>query len=270
MIHKSLQLLWIGVIGAGVILVGLLLESGHMKPQPAYAQAVVTPTPISNAIQRTVSVTGSGVVKAPPDEAIIVVGVQTDAKTASDAMSQNSKQMQAVIDVLQKANIATADIQTQTLQLFPRYAEPTPVPQAQAQPQATPQATPENRVLGYTATNTVQVTVRKLDNLGTILDQVVTAGSNTIQGISFDISNQSQFMDQAREAAMKDALHKAQQLASLANVKLGTVVSINETSNAPVPFQAALSSPRAAASVPVSPGTQEVTVMVQATWELQP
>lgn len=270
MMLKPISLLGITFLGAGVILVGLILQTAHAQPQAAYAQAAITPTPIASAIQRTVSVTGTGLVNAQPDEAILILGVQTDAKTASEAMSENSKQMQAVVDALRKANIASADIQTQTLQLTPRIAEPTPQPQGQVQPQATPQSTPESRILGYTATNTVQVTVRKLDNLGVVLDQVVSAGSNTIQSISFDLSNQSQFTDQAREAAMKDALHKAQQLASLANVKLGTVVSINENSNAPLPFQAALAAPRSAVAVPISPGTQAITVMVQVTWELQP
>lgn len=282
MIGKTLHTFWAAVLCAGIILVGLLFQSPRTQPQAAYAQAASTPTP--SAMQRTVSVTGSGVVNAQPDIAILVLGVQTDAPTASQAMSDNSKQMQAVVDALTKAGIASADIQTQTLQLTPNYAQPTVVPQAQSQvqPQATPQATtqattvsptaqptPQNRVTSYTAANTVQVTVRKLDTLGSVIDAAVAAGSNTIQSLSFSFADQSKIMDQAREAAMKDAQHKAQQLATLANVKVGTVVSINESSSTPIEYGAPLAVARAA-GVPVQPGTQAVTVTVQVTWELQP
>ena len=260
----------LALASGGVILLAMLLLTTRSRQPMAYAQAVETPTPVASPVQRTVSVTGSGSAEVSPDEAIIILGVQTDAPTAAQAMTQNNKQMQAVVDVLHNAGITDADIQTQAIQLIPQYPQPTALPQNQAQPQATPQATPASRAVTYTATNNVQVTVRKLDSLGTVLDQVVAAGGNTIQSISFTLSNPSQAMDQAREAAMKDAQHKAQQLAGLANVKLGTVVSINESSNVPVPFSTRETAVQSAAGVPISPGTQEVNVTVQVTWDLQP
>lgn len=266
MIKKNVRPLGVAILSAGVVLFGVLIQSARSQPRTAYAQAAETPTATITPLQRTVSVTGSGLVNAQPDEAIVVLGVQTDAQTAKQAMAENSTQMQAVLDALHSANITSVDIQTQGLQLMPRYVEPTPLPQNQAQPQATPQ----NRIAGYTATNTVQVTVRNLNNLGSVLDQVVSAGSNSIQSISFDVSNQTQALDQARETAMKDALHKAQQLASLSNVKLGTVISINESSTNPIPYQANLAMAKSAGAVPISPGTQAVMVSVQVTWELQP
>src|SRR5512133_37314 len=273
------------LLGALMVLTGL---GPAFAPLPVYAQAAsatpvasVTPgasatlvaqttpvaTPQAASYQRTVSVSGTGSVNVQPDIAIIGLGVQTDAQTASQALSQNSQQMQAVLDVLKKAGVASADIRTQYVQLYPRYSNPQPLPQIQPN-QTAPTAEP-NRIIGYTASNTVQVTVRNLNNLGSLLDQAVTAGGNQIESINFDLANPAQSMDRARDAAMQDAGHRAQQLANLANQRLGQVISIQEASRGPITFPAAdMRLNSAAMAVPVSPGVQPVTVEVQVTWEL--
>ena len=215
---------------------------------------------------RTVNVSGTGSALATPDIAYVDLGVTSDAKTAREALSQNNQQMQSLMTALTAAGIANADIRTQTIQLYPRYNNNNP-----PQP-VTPGQTGEttNELIGFTATNTVEITVRKLDSLGQVLDQAVTAGSNQIQGIRFDVTNATLMMDQARETAMGDAIHKAQQLASLAGASLGMVVTVNENSNPPI-FYGAVGGMMAAQaeSVPVSPGSQKITVNVQVTWELR-
>ncbi len=259
------------VIGGLIVYPGMAAFAGGSRAQ-VYAQAQPTPTsgPSSSSL-RTISVSGNGSVDVTPDMAVVTLGVQTNAQTASQALTQNNTQMQAVMSALQKAGIASADIQTSFVQLAPRYENPPQQPQGQAQPpaQATPEATPTEVPVTYTATNTVNVKVRKLDTLGTLLDDVVSAGGNQIQGIRFDVSNPSQAVDQARQAAMNDATHKAQQLATLANAKLGAVMTIEENSQQPIPFAAPMAAQASGASVPVSPGTQTVTVNLQVTWELQ-
>ncbi len=243
---------WVALFSVVALISGLLILPGQNQ-SPVYAQA---PTPTQSPVQRTVSVTGSGTVQVQPDMAVIDLGVQTDATTASEAMTQNNTQMQSVMSALQKAGIPNTDIRTTTLQLYPRYQN------------NNNQTQQSNTVVGYTATNTVEVTLHNLNNLGTLLDQVVAAGGNNIQNIRFDVANQQVAMDQARQAAINDAQHKAQQLAQLTGMKLGQVVSINESSSSPIPFQARAAQAPSAAAVPVSPGTQSVDVNVQVTWEL--
>lgn len=246
-----------------LVVAGVLAFNPGLSQPPAYAQAPQpTPEASSNSL-RTISVSGNGSADVTPDMATVSLGVQTDAQTASQAITANNTQMQAVISALQKAGVASADIQTTSVQLSPRYEPPTSPEPQQAQP------TPANHIVGYTASNTVTVKVRKLDSLGGLLDDVVQAGGNQIQGISFGVADPAQAMDQAREAAMKDATHKAQQLAGLANEKLGPVFSINETSQAPIPFAAAMVQSAAANQVPVAPGTQTITVNLQVTWIIQ-
>jgi uncharacterized protein YggE len=213
------------------------------------------------APQGTISVSGTGKINAQPDIAVATVGVETQATTASQALSQNNQQMSAVVNALTQAGVAAADIQTQVVQLVPIYQQPQPA-------QTTPMTPTLPTLIGYTATNLVQVTVRKLDTLGSLLDAAVEAGGNQIQGISFELSDPSAALDQARQAAWSDAQHKAQQLAGLADVQLGKVLSITESTPGPIPFiqRAAVSS---AAAVPIQPGTLTIEVDLQVTWLLQ-
>ncbi|MSP14663.1 MAG: DUF541 domain-containing protein [Chloroflexi bacterium] len=208
-------------------------------------------------LQRTVSVSGVGQVNAQPDRAIVQLGVQSDAKTAGDAMSTNSKQMQALIDALKKAGIPATNIQTQVVNLQPHY------PNQQATQVITPTIT------GYTALNTVSVQVDNLTILGDLLDVAVKSGANSIQNIQLVVSNPAAQLDQARAAAMRDARHKADQLATLGNAALGPVLTISESSRAPVPLaQGRTFATAASSAVPIEAGTQTVEVEVQVTWLL--
>jgi uncharacterized protein len=245
-------------------LVGLATASLFLFPKqslpPVQAQAQVTPT---SDFRRTVTVTGSGLVKTVPDIAIITLGVQTQGATAAQALTANSQQMDKLTAALRSAGVAAADIQTQTIQLYPQVeAQPTPLPNQQSTSTAVPPT--------FTAINSVEVTVRSITNVGTLLDQVVTAGGNLIQNIRFDVSNPSQDLDQARKTAYEEASRKAGQLATLSGMKLGPVVSINENSSIPVPAaNTTAMRDLAQSAVPISPGTQTYTVDLQVTFELQ-
>lgn len=210
-----------------------------------------------NSTERSLSVSGSGSVNVVPDTAIIQLGVQTQADTASQALSENSDQMNGLINALKSAGVASQDIQTQQIQLQPVYQQ-----NNNQQSQTTP------KVIGFSASNIVQVTDRNLANMGDLLDAAVSAGGNRIDSIRFQVSDPQTALDQARENAMNDARHKAEQLASLAGVQLGQVVTINETSSTP-PSPVVVSAVREqAAGVPVQPGTESIQVNVQVTWEL--
>jgi uncharacterized protein len=259
-------LTWLGLM---VFLAFLIPGLAHT---PAAAQSVtatptptlpvtVTPVPGAPAFQRTISVNGAGTAQATPDMATVILGVQTDAATATDALAQNNQKMQALINSLKSSDILAADIQTVTVQLYPRYDQSQPT-----------QGSTTNQVVGYTAANIVQVTIRKLNTLGEVLDAAVKAGGNTVQSINFDLSDKTTALDQARQAAVADARHKAEQLAKLTNASLGPIVTITDTSVSPIPYQAAAGSAMAQPNmaVPVSPGTQTINANIQVTWELIP
>jgi uncharacterized protein YggE len=220
--------------------------------------AAQTPT-TDQQVQRTVSVSGTGQVSATPDTAVVTVGVETQAPEASQAMSENNQKMSAVVSALEDAGVAAKDIQTQVIQLQPEYKQPSPG--------ATTPVTPT--LVGYIATNLVQVRTQELDTLGELLDAAVQAGANRVQSISFEVSDSAALLDQAREAAWMDAQHKASQLAELAGAELGEVITITESSQPPVPIVERAVSPAGAGGVPIEPGTQTTQVNIQVTWQLK-
>ncbi len=237
------------------LLAVLVLAGGWWNAQPGHAQ---TPGPVESVNGeplRTVTVSGTGQVRIQPDYALVRVGVQTEAGMANAALTANNEQMQSLLEALRQAGIAAEDIQTQTVQLQPRYDQPGPQG-----------GSPE--LSGYTARNVVQVRVDNLDNLGRILDQAIQAGGNTIEGIQFEISNPGELLDQARQEAFNEAQRQAEQLAGLAGAELGQTLTIQESGGGP-PRPLAETTFAARADVPIEPGTQTVEVTILGTWRLR-
>jgi uncharacterized protein YggE len=238
------------IVVASVALVGALLVPA-LSPGLALQEDADDGSP-----QRTVSVRGSGQVSAQPDTAVVTLGVQTEAEEAATALTQNSQEMQALVDVLQDAGIAAEDIQTQAVRLYPRYEDAA-------------NSEGQRELAGYTATNVVQVQMRDLEAVGETLDAAIQAGGNRIQGIRFEVSDPAMYLDEAREAAWNDAQHKAEQLADLAELELGQVLTINESGTGPQPIVERAVVADTAAAVPIEPGSQTIEVDLQITWSMR-
>lgn len=210
----------------------------------------------------TISVDGKGEVVAAPDTAAINAGVTTEGKTAREALDANTKAMADLMATLKSAGIDAKDIQTSGFSVNPQYVYPN---------NSNGDATPPH-ISGYTVQNAVAVKIRKLDDLGTILDDVVTAGSNTINGVSFSVDDPDKLLDEARKAAFKDAKSKARIYADAAGVGLGPVQSISESAGneggpQPVMFKAMAAADRA--PVPVAPGQLTFDVGVSVVWTIE-
>ena len=115
------------------------------------------------------------------------------------------------------------------------------------------------------------VRVRNLDKLGGVLDQLVTAGANQMNGISFDVSKAETLKDDARKAAMENAKRRAQLLATAAGAEVGEVLQISEETSQQGPRPVVFAKQRAAMaeSVPVERGEQELEARVTVTWKLK-
>ncbi|MGB0386402.1 MAG: SIMPL domain-containing protein [Ardenticatenaceae bacterium] len=212
------------------------------------------PVVVGDEIVRTVSVSGTGVVSAVPDQATIDIGVRTEGKTSEEALEENNDKMDALLASLKRAKILSKDIQTRDFSIWPQYRE---------------SSSGTTRITGYEVSNTVVITVRDIENLGQTLDAAVKAGSNQVNGIRFGFSDPAALLDQARENAMKDAKRKATELAQLADVELGTVVTISESGSAPRPvFRGAAESFDQAASVAIEAGESSLSQSIQVTYEL--
>lgn len=190
---------------------------------------------------RTLSVTGSGVVQAAPDMAEITVGVSTIAPTAREALDSNNDQTMKVFTFLRSAGVEDKDMQATNLSVSPRYRNT----------RSNENGPPE--IIGYMVNNSVRVAVRDLASFGSVIDGVVTAGGNNINGIQFDVSERKALTREASANAVRDAIEQAENIAAAAGVKLGRILSISQSGNSRPP-QAMLVRSMAAESVPIAAG----------------
>lgn len=200
------------------------------------------------------NVTGQGESRTAPDLAEIQLGVTSQADSAAAAMEQNAGQQTAVIEALKGAGIAPEDIQTSGLNLSPRMEYP------------------ENgapTINGYEATNMVSVRVTDIPKLGEVLDAIVAAGANQINGISFQREEAGEAEDEARRAAVEDARHKAEVLAEAAGLSLGPVIVMRDApvAEGPGPMMMRAEAARDA-STPVEAGELSVSAQVQVEYAL--
>ena len=238
----------IGYISAGVVLgtiVALTL--------PSLAQD--TGSTGSGTADRTVTVNGTATIKAKPDEAIVGLGVQTQANTAQGALSENAIKMTALIASLMDKGIAKDDIATSYVSIYPTYGNS------------------GTAITGYQADNQVNVTLHDISTVGEVIDDAVKAGANLSNGITFQLSDENQGVNQALGDAVANARSKAETLAGAGGAQLGEVVSIQESSYGSTPpiyygRDAAMGGAVADSATPIQPPTLETQVSVTVTWAL--
>jgi uncharacterized protein YggE len=202
-----------------------------------------------------VTVTGTGSVTAPPDEAEITTGVVTRAPSAAQALAANSQAMERLVQAMGGLGIAGRDIRTTNISVSPQRQ-----PGKGGQP-------PE--IVGYEVTNEVRVKVRELTRLGQVLDQQVGQGANVIHGIQFGLQEPTPRLDEARKRAIVDARRKAELYAAAAGLRLGRVVAVQEA-GAALPRPEPTSRVMMSAAVPVAPGEMEIQASVTMTFTLEP
>lgn len=227
---------------------------------PACAQGTAAMSGHANSIQpeTTISISAEASVTRDPDIAFISAGVQTEAKTAKEAMDDNASRMNGVFDALEEAGVAKRDMQTSNFSLQPRY-------DYSSRGERPPQ------LVGYTASNQLTVKVRDLDNLGQTMDALVSAGGNTFSGLRFALEDDAEARDEARTTAMTNAVSRAELYAEAAGYRVARIVSISEGgSYTPQPMQMAEMRAVAADSAPTPIASGEVgyNASVNVTFEL--
>lgn len=204
-----------------------------------------------------VEISVSEQVDSAPDTATFSTGVETKAPTATQALRDNSQQAKRVIDKLKELGIAEKDIQTTGINLHADYEYD--------------RENSTNRFVGYRVSNQVQATVRDIDNLGTILDALVSSGGATnLSGPNFSIDDDSAVKKLARERAIANGKAQAESYAKAAGYSGVRVLSISEgiSNNSPYPVPEAARMVKADASVPVAPGQVGTTVNLNITYEM--
>lgn len=198
---------------------------------------------------RVISVMGVASVEMPPDMATIDLGVSHQADEAADALAMTSEAVAAVLAQLESAGIEARDMQTNNLSLQPVWSRNDG---SGAQP----------KVIGFVARNTLSIRVRELNSLGSILDAVVQDGANTFNGLRFSVQDPDAAMAEARAAAVKDGVARAEQFAAAAGVTLGPIMSISEGGGIARPQMLEMAAARMASDVPVAQGEVSLSSQV--------
>jgi uncharacterized protein YggE len=240
-----------GVVAA--ILIGafaLGMTAGSAAPSSAGQNSSQTQTRavVTSAGSGRITVTGTGTVNGTPNQLTLSMGVQVSAASVESALQEANQAVTRVTAALKTSGVAPADIQTSGLSIQPNYSNSSPAPD------------------GYGVSESVTATLRRISAAGAQIQAAVRAGGNavTIDGISLDLTDTSNLLARARAAAVSDARHKAAQYASAIGQPLGPVVSLTDQAPAqPFPvYGLANGAAQHSASVPISPGTQQLSVSV--------
>ncbi|HEY1218714.1 MAG: SIMPL domain-containing protein [Bryobacteraceae bacterium] len=194
----------------------------------------------------SVQATATATLNVNPDQLQLGVSVTTSASTASQAAKENATQTNAVITALTQMLGQTGSIQTTGYSLNPQYSN---------------SANPS--IVGYTVSNSLQVTTTVLSLAGPLIDAANQAGANNISGLTFGLQNPDPTLEQALSAAAKQALAQAGAIASGLGGRAGAVISAQQnTSVTPVQAMAAAG---AANGTPVITGTVSISASVTVT-----
>ena len=236
------------------ILMALALGAAAL-PSVAAAQSVQPQMPPIVGTRLDVSATGE--TTRVPDVAVISAGVVTRAPTAGAAIQENSARMDRVLAALKRAGVADRDVQTSSINLNPEYRYQ------------------ENRapeLVGYTASNQVNIRFRDIRNSGRILDALVAEGANQINGPTLTIDKPEEALDEARVNAVANGRARAELYARALGKRVTRVVSVSEGGGnyyPPPPMPVAERSMAAAADTKIVPGEQKLQVSVSMVFELQ-
>ncbi|SNY65166.1 oxidative stress defense protein [Enterobacter sp. CC120223-11] len=153
---------------------------------------------------------GTASVDAVPDLATLAIEVNVAAKDAASAKKQADDRVAQYLSFLEQNGVAKKDISSANLRTQPDYDY----------------QNGKSVLKGYRAVRTVEVTLRQLDKLNSLLDGALKAGLNEIRSVSLGVAQPEEYKDKARKAAIDDAVHQAKALANGFNAKLGPVYSV--------------------------------------------
>ena len=223
-----------------------------IAPLTAQAQdsrATIEPIP-------QIAVTGRGEVKVSPDRATIQVSVQTRAVSAAAAASENATKQQSVLTALRTLGLQNDQLSTINYNVYPeqRYEQGK-----------------EPVIVAYNVTNTILVDVRKLNQVGPVIDAALSHGASMIAALQFYASNTETARRSAIATAIEKARADAEAAARAAHGSLGSLLEINIGAYSPPPPRPMMMARVAGGvaqmdSTPINPGEETLSVEVSTRW----
>jgi uncharacterized protein YggE len=204
---------------------------------------------------RQITVSGTATVSTRPDEAVVDLGVRSEAAASADAMQANATKMTAVLKALADAGVGKQEISTTHVSLDRQTID---------------KGTKHERTV-FVARNDVEVTITDLDQAGAVIDAAVQAGAEEVHDIRFQVSDPTEVRRQALQQAVRGARAKADAMADAADASVSGVISIREQGNTyPGAFEQRLAFDAVPAAVtPIVPTHDiETRVTVTVVWSL--
>jgi uncharacterized protein len=206
-----------------------------------------------------IAVVGRGEIKISPDRATIQISVQTRAATAAAAAADNANKQQSVMTALRALGLGNDQLSTINYNVYPeqRYEQGK-----------------EPVIVAYNVTNTILVDVRKLSQVGSVIDAALSRGANMITSLQFYASNTETARRTAIASAIEKARADAEAAARAAHGSLGTLLGIDIGSYSPPPprpmMMGKLMAGAAQADTPINPGEETLSVEVSTRWRFIP
>jgi len=210
---------------AGVVVVYATVVFGVTKIQQTGITIRNTGT-IAGGVQNSISVTGEGKVTATPDIVNVSVGVSELAKTTSEAQTQANEKLNQILAILKTNGVPDKNVQTSQLSFREEYDW----------------KDGERKTRGQRVEQTLSVEVPEIDKnqerVVAILDALGQIDGITLNAVTFDIKDKTEFFSQAREQAFEKAEQKARELAALGGVTLEKPITISESqiNFSPMPY----------------------------------
>jgi uncharacterized protein YggE len=222
-----------------------------------------------SAAPATISFSGHGEVTAVPDIANVYFTISKDASTVKDAQAGVAAVEKKALDVLKGKGIEDKDIKTADASFNPKYEY-----KQEICPQGSSYCGNGNQVIvGYTASESITVKIRKTDDSGAIMQELGAVGVSNLSGPNFAIDNEDGLKAQARKIAIDDAKTKAGALADDLGVSLGKIASFSENGNTPIMYAAKAMTLDSVAAAPapaqLPKGENTITSDVTITYEIK-
>ena len=217
--------------------------------------------------EQTISVMGDATKNSTPDTLHIILGVESEAKTASESLSQNSQSLNNVIASLNSAGVTKDEIETSNFRIYPLYDSIKDSSDNYKQ-----------ILVGYHVSNILSIHTEKIDSAGEIIDVAVSSGANRVDGVSFQLSDESlqKISDSLIADAINDASQKAENALSPLNYKIVGVKSIVINDHAVPYFETPMRASfdgfaeSSMKSAPIMSGDQEITTNVSVVFFIAP
>lgn len=192
------------------------LVLGAAGPLALSAQGTPTPAPVPQ-----IHVSATEEVEIAPDRASVSLAVESRARTAGAAGAENARIQTAVLDTLRRLGIEARHLRTQGVSITPEYE----YPRDGGRP----------TVVGYRATNAIQVELQQISRVGTVIDAALGRGATNVGGLHFFASTTAEARREAMRRAVARARADAEAIAIAAGGTLGALLEVSANADSPDP-----------------------------------